>query len=83
MSELEGCLLRDMVTNTTILSSNIQSGQPVTNLSASLSNNPFISRPINFTGVANCGKITPDIPVTMLLHGKAPPIDSFAEDISQ
>ena len=83
VSELEGGLLRDMATNTTDLTSNFQSGQLVTNNCVSLSNTPFINRPISSIGVANCDRIAPDNPVTTLSRGKAPPIDSFtAEDIT-
>jgi len=84
-SELEGGLLRDacVIVNTTGLTSNFQPAQPVTGKNVSLSNTPFIHRPISSIGIANCDRITPDNPVSMPCHGKAPPIDPFtAEDIT-
>jgi len=82
VSEFKGGPLRDVTTNTAGLPFNLQSGQPVTNMSVSLSNTPFINRPISSIGVDNCDGISHDNPATMLHHRKVPPIDSFTgEDI--
>jgi len=54
VSEFKGGPLRIVATNTAGLPFNLQSGQPVTNMSESLSNIPFINRPISSIGIANC-----------------------------
>jgi len=72
----------DVSTNSAGLPFNLQSGQLVTNMSVSLSNTPFINRPISSIGVANCDGISHDNLAPMLCRGKEPPIDSFTgEDI--
>ena len=70
-------------TNTVSLSSSIQSGQQVTELGETLFSNPFVSRLISFTGVANFGKVSTDNFTSMFRHGKAPPIDSLLKRIPQ
>ena len=84
LSGLEGThLSRDRGTDIPSLSSKIQCSQQVTNLSATLSDTPFVSRPVSSIGTANCSKMTSDNPASTPHRGKAPPIDPFtAEDIT-
>ena len=62
--------------------SQVQSDQQVTNLSTSLSDTLFVSRPISSIGMVNNGRLTAESHTYTSRRGKAPPIDSFtAEDI--
>ena len=59
-----------------------QSNQQVTNLSTSLSDMLYVSRPISSVGTVDQGKLTLDGHAYIPRCGKAPPIDPFtAEDI--
>ena len=59
-----------------------QSNQQVTNLSTSLSDMLYVSRPISSVGTVDQGKLTADGHAYIPRRGKAPPIDPFtAEDI--
>ena len=59
-----------------------QSNQQVTNLSTSLSDMLYVSRPISSVGTVDQGKPTLDGHAYIPRRGKAPPIDPFtAEDI--
>ena len=64
------------------LTSQIQSNQQVTKLSASLSDILSTSRPINSIGIVNQGKLTAEGQTYTSHRGKAPPIDPYtAEDV--
>ena len=59
-----------------------QSNQQVTNLSTSLSDMLYVSRPISSVGTVDQGKLTTDSHAYIPRRAKAPPIDPFtAEDI--
>ena len=58
------------------------SSQQVTNLSTSLSDVLYVSRPISSTGIANGSKLTTESQACAPRRGKAPPVDPFtAEDV--
>ena len=62
--------------------SKYQSSKQVTNLSTSLTDALYVSRPICFVGTTDCGKLTGDSYAHYPQHRKAPPKDPFtAEDI--
>ena len=59
-----------------------QSSKQVTNLSTSVTDALYVSRPICSVGTTDCGKLTGDSYAHHPQRGKAPPIDPFtAEDI--
>ena len=54
-----------------------QSSQQVTNLSTSLSDVLYVSRPISSTGIASGSKLTTESQACAPRQGKAPPVDPF------
>ena len=62
--------------------SQVQADQQVTNVSTSLSDTLFVSRPISSIGMVNNGRLTAEGHTCNSRRGKAPPIDAFtAQDI--
>ena len=81
LDSLEGTQSLEQI-NKQSLTSQIQSDQQVTKLSASLSDILPTSRPISSIGIVNQGKLTAEGQTYTSRRGKAPPIDPYtAEDV--